>query len=222
MFKFEMHHQLFAKSFDEFKAQYYQNPWKRAIPDEQRPYLYCYSKEDEYIYFVTHAYKHFSVSGSGIRTLGDVYVYIKNNESMNWDYISCQLKILELEEFENLLRNTAMHAFSADGKMTTKEWNTVFYMLGSGTFGTTQNRIKHSLEKLESNEKNSRNKMRRYIKERLWLSENKVMENFPFFYRHRFLRIFMPLYRLVKGMFIHPKTIWMEWKILFRTVKNKE
>ena len=110
------------------KAQYYQNPWKRAIPDEQRPYLYHYSKEDEYLYIVTHAYKHFSRSGSGIRTLIDVYLYIKNNMLMDWDYISAQLKILELEKFEELLRNAAIHAFSVEGEMTKRRMGYGFFI----------------------------------------------------------------------------------------------
>ncbi len=218
MFKFEMHHKLFENSFDEVKKRYYQNPWKYALQDEQNSYLYYYSKEDEYIYFITHAYKHFSASGSGIRTLVDVYVYIKNNISMDWDYISSQMKILELEEFETLLRNTALHAFSMKEKMTEEEWNIVFYMVGSGTFGTSQNRVRHCLEKLESDEENSKNKIWRYMKNRLWLSENVMKENYPFFYRYRFFRLFMPLYRIVKGLLIHPKKIWAEWRVLFNTV----
>ena len=218
MFKFEMHHQLFLKSFDEVKAEYYQNPWKKAILDEQSSYLYYYSKEDEYLYFITHAYKHFSGSGSGIRTLTDLYVYIKNNTSMDWAYISSQLKILELEEFEKLLQNTAMQAFSVDGKITEEEWNVISYMLGSGTFGTSQNRIRHCLESMKLND----NKVWHYIKDRLWLDESVIKESFPFFYRHRILRVFMPLYRIMRGMLVHPRKIWVEWEILFRTVKNNK
>lgn len=218
MFKFEMHYQLFSDSFDKAKAQYYQNPWKRAIPDEQRPYLYHYSKEDEYLYIVTHAYKHFSRSGSGIRTLIDVYLYIKNNMLMDWDYISAQLKILELEKFEELLRNAAIHAFSVEGEMTKEEWDTVFYMIGSGVYGTSQNRIRHFMKELD--EKNNKNKVWCYIKDRVWLNENMIKEYFPFFYRHRILRPVMPLYRIIRGLLIHPKKIWREWRILSQTVQN--
>lgn len=222
MFKFEMHHKLFLKSSDDRKSLYYRNPWKRAAKDEYSPYLYHYSKEDEYVYFVTHAYKHFSVSGSGIRTLIDIYVYVKNNISMDWDYISAQLKILELKDFETLLRNTAMHAFSEKGKMTTEEWDMVFYMIGSGTFGTSQNRIMHRLEALTSDKKNNKNKIWCYMKDRLWLSESSVKEYFPFFYHHRYLRVFMPVYRIARGIWLHPKKLWTEWRILIRTVKNNE
>lgn len=219
--KFEMHHQLFLQSFDETKSQYYQNPWKKAIPDKQRPYLYHYSKEDEYIYFIAHAYKHFSRSGTGIRTLIDIYVALKNNTSMDWNYISAQLQILKLEDFEILLRNTAIHAFSTDGQMTTEEWNTAFYMIGSGIYGTSLNRIKHCLEETELEGKDSRNKVWCYMKGRLWLDECMIKEYFPFFYRHRILRPVMPLYRILKGILIHPKRIWTEWRILFIAAKNK-
>lgn len=215
MFKFEMHHQLFQKSFDEEKAIYYENPWSRAIPDGQNPYRYYYSKEDEYIYFVTHAYKHFSRSGSGIRTLTDLYFYIKNDKSMDWNYISEQLKVLKLENFETLLRNTAVHAFSRQGKMTTEEWNTVLYMIGSGIFGTSQNRIRNCMKT------NGKNKVWHYIVDRVWLSDSVTEENFPFFYHHRFYRPFLPIYRFIRGILTHPKKIWTEWIILFRMEKNE-
>lgn len=216
MFKFEMHHQLFQKAFDEEKAHYYSNPWKRVIPDEEKGYQYHFSKEDEYIYFITHGYKHFSRSGSGIRTLVDVYVCIKNNPTMNWEYITSQLEILNLKEFEALLRNTALHAFAEDEELTTEEWGTIFYMIGSGTYGTSVNRIRHCLEALDSENKNGNKQIRHYLKNRLWLKEDVVKDNFPFFYRHRFLRFFLPGYRLIKGIFLHPKTIWSEWRILCR------
>lgn len=221
MFKFEMHHQLFEETMDEGVSQYYQNPWKRAMQDEENPYLYYYSKEDEYLYMVTHAYKHFSRSGSGIRTLIDMYVYLKNNESMDWNYISMQLKILKQEEFELLLRNTVIHAFSVGGKLTTQEWDTIFYMIGSGTFGTSQNRIQHCLEKLEK-EEGSTNKVWGYMKDRLWMKEDMMKIYYPFFYYHRYFRFFMPVYRILKGIVIHPKTIWIEWKVLFKAAKRKE
>lgn len=221
MVKFEMHHQLFLESFDETTAKYYQNPWKKAIPDKQRPYLYHYSKEDEYIYLVTHAYKHFSRSGTGIRTLVDIYVFLKNNIAMDWEYISSQLQILKVKDFEKLLRNTAIHAFSTDGQMTTEEWNTAIYMIGSGIYGTSLNRIKHCLEETDLEGKDSRNKVWCYMKGRLWLNESMMKGYFPFFYRHRHLRPIMPLYRIIKGILIHPKKIWTEWRILFIASKNK-
>ena len=104
MFKFEMHHQLFSRFFDETKNQYYQNSWKYALPDRINPYLYYYSKEDEYVYFITHAYKHFSVSGRGIRTLVDVYVYIKNNVSMDWEYILSWKSLKHYCEIQRYMR----------------------------------------------------------------------------------------------------------------------
>lgn len=220
MFKFEMHHQLFKESFDDIKSQYYQNPWKRAIPDEKKPYRYYYSKEDEYLYFVTHAHKHFSVSGSGIRTLTDMYVYIKNNKSMDWNYILSQLKLLKLEDFEVLLRNTAIHVFDKEEKITTEEWNTVLYMIGSGIYGTSQNRIRHQLENLGVNKQNNRKKMWYYMKDRLWPNEEKMKKYYPFFYRHRYFRVIMPPYRVIRGILIHPGKLWTEWKILIRTVKS--
>ena len=139
---------------------------------------------------------------------------------MDWNYILSQLKLLKLEDFEVLLRNTAIHVFDKEEKITTEEWNTVLYMIGSGIYGTSQNRIRHQLENLGVNKQNNRKKMWYYMKDRLWPNEEKMKKYYPFFYRHRYFRVIMPPYRVIRGILIHPGKLWTEWKILIRTVKS--
>ena len=42
--------------------------------------------------------------------------------------------------------------------------------------------------------------------------EGNIKAYFPFFYKHRVLRVFLPIYRLGKGLIIHPERIINEVK----------
>ncbi len=81
----------------------------------------------------------------------------------------------------------SLHAFSEHGVLEEKDWDMISYMLGSGTYGTFNNRIKNYLKRFE---------------------ESFIREYYPFFYRHKGMRILLPWYRILKGLYIHPKNCW--------------
>lgn len=91
----------------------------------------------------------------------------------------------------------------------------ISYMLGSGTYGTFNNRIKNYLKRFEeSGLKNQRKVRWQYVKARFLPEESFIREYYPFFYRHKGMRILLPWYRILKGLYIHPKKLLAEWKIL--------
>ena len=53
---------------------------------------------------------------------------------------------------------------------------------------------------------------KKYMKERFWAKEDMIKEFYPFFYRHRSIRWFLPFFRIMKGLIIHPGKLYMEWK----------
>ena len=209
-FNFEMHQRLVSSESE--LAEYYQNPWKRAVPVAGKAFQYHFSDEDEYLFMTAHAYKHFHISGCGIRTLVDEYVFLQKKQDMDWNYIQNELGKMHITEFEQKLRETAQHAFSADGILTQDEWELIFCMMGSGTYGTLQNRIHGQMKCLqEDSDRNWKIRMK-YIWQRVWTDEARMKEYYSFFYRHKWSRIGLPLYRLVKGMCIHPGMLIAEWK----------
>lgn len=150
VFNFEMHKDLMMAENPLYP--YYANPWKRAIPDKEdgTGYGYHFRNEDEYIYILVHAYKHFSGGGCGIRTLADEYVFLqKKAHSLDCKYLKKELGTLNLTEFEENLRTAAVHAFSANAAITETDRHMISYMMGSGTYGNLGNSVNNKLKKIE-------------------------------------------------------------------------
>ena len=205
-FNFEMHRELMPAEREQYN--YFKDAWKRAVPDGENSYGYKFSDEDEYIFFIAHAFKHFDVSGCGIRCAVDEYVFLQKKESvMDWEYIDGELKKLGVAEFESDLKSLANNAFGSTGELTAENEKMLYFMLGSGTYGTMENHIRLSLDQIEGE-----NKKGRYWKNRFFVSEEKCKMYYPFFYRHPGFRWLLPGYRVIRGIMIHPGKLWREWK----------
>lgn len=217
MFNFEMHRDLLPKFFPLY--EYYENPWKRAVLNKDAKYGYHFMDEDKYLFMIVHAFKHYSISGCGIRTLADEYVFLKRREhTMNWDYIQKELETLKLAKFEQQMRTAAVHAFSKNQTLTEQDLEMMDYMLKNGTYGTEHTRIKNEIIKLQKEEKDSNGK-KKYIWQRIFFPEDKMKEYYPFFYKHKSMRVFLPFYRVIKGLIIHPKKLINEFQILKKIKK---
>mgnify|MGYP004574556765 FL=1 len=214
-FNFEMHRRLVDSRCG--LAGYFENPWKKAIQNAGSEFLCHFSDEDEYLFLVSHAWKHFSRSGCGIRTLADEYMVLKHKGKMDWDYIHRELALMGVAEFEGALRETAVNVFSRAGRPDKKDWDMVCYMLGCGAYGNLPNRIRMRIEEREGSWKS-------YMIERFWMKDEDWMKEFyPFFYRHKSLRAVLPVYRMLKGVCIHPGKLFREWQEVNKyRLKDKE
>ena len=204
-FNFEMHRSL-VNTFSDL-ADYYCNPWEKVVAVSEGCSLYRFSDEDEYLYLVSHAWKHFKSSGCGIRTLVDEYMILQNKANMDWRYIQQELKKMGITDFEKKLRRTAVNIFSKKKQSDEKDWELVMYMLGCGTYGTRLNRIQMRMAEHEGSKIG-------YLMERIRTDENRMKEFYPFFYRHKILRGVLPIYRILRGICVHPGKLIMEWKVV--------
>lgn len=213
-FNFEMHRQLMES--DSPMYSYYADVWSRAVPDKENPYSYSFTDEDEYIYFLAHAFKHFDNCGCGIRCVVDQYVFLKKKgDHMDWGYIGQELEQLSLSDFEHRLKALAFHAFEK-GELDVQDEEMLFYMLGCGTYGNIQTRISNSLDKLKKDSAGGRGFKLRYWRERLFWSKDKCKNIFPFFYKHYWLIGILPIYRVFRGLFRHPGQLLKEFKSVWR------
>ena len=139
-FNFEMHRSLFGETGDNKKVVNYFKDYltKSSIKENKEHYL---SNEDFYIYFTAHSYKHYHVSGCGIRTLVDYYLYLKNNE-LDFDYINKELEKIDLVDFSNQIKELSIKLFDNE-PLNEKEEEMLLYIASSGTYGT----IEHSVAK---------------------------------------------------------------------------
>ena len=214
IFNFEMHRDLV--STDNPMYFYYKNPWKRAVLNEEGGYGYHFSDEDEYLFLLIHAHKHYSGGGCGVRTLADEYVFLKKKgDRLDKEYLQTQLEELQLTDFEQKLKKAAFHAFTPGECVSEEDDQIIGYMVSSGTYGHFKNQVDNAIKRqAEQTGGDIQAAKKRYLKDRIFASEEKMKNYYPFFYKHRSLRIFLPAYRLIKGMIIHPKQLFNEMKFI--------
>jgi hypothetical protein len=93
---------------------YYNDIWDKVSIRESYKYSYSMALEDFYVYMVYHCAKHFKSGGLGIRMLMDIYVFLKNYPTLDFEYINNALKILNITAFEERLRKVSVNWFSID------------------------------------------------------------------------------------------------------------
>ena len=139
---FEMHRTLFAKGSQFY--EYFRDVRKRLLPVSKCKY--AFAAEDFYIYMICHEYKHYSGSGTGLRSLLDTYICLKKSE-LDMSYIEEEVKKLGIDVYERENRSLAHHLFSGRG-LTSGDKRMLRYILSSGTYGTmthfVRNRVKEN------------------------------------------------------------------------------
>lgn len=156
IYNFEMHTALFGRGHDPAFVDYYENIADRL---EMDGYDYHFNDDDFYIYFLSHAYKHYSGGGTGLRTLADFYVYnkVKGNQ-LDRDYINAECSKLGIADYEKSSRSLACKVFSEPTEfqlsvLSEKKMNMLSAYLGAGTYGTRENAVRNRLKKINPNEK---------------------------------------------------------------------
>ena len=209
VYNYEMQTALYGGEHNPVWITYYENIKEKLIADKKKKYSFHFTDEDFYIYIITHIYKHFAGSGTGIRSLLDVYIYLQAKEAiMNWDYINEELKKVQVSDFEGKVRHLSQKVFSKElQKLTKKEEELLKYFLYSGTYGTLENHVQHRLDQFETDKKG-------YIIKRLVPDEEFYKNYVPFVYQHKWSRPFFIIFRLVRGLFRKDRRIMKEIKAL--------
>lgn len=217
IYNYELHTALYGKSHHSNWQEYYENVRQQLIKDEANDFGYHFSDEDFYIYITTHMYKHYNVSGTGFRSLLDIYVFLKQKElKLNWNYILKELEYLQIKEFEQENRELCKKLFSKKSYRLTEIEREVFtYYLGSGTYGTMKNRIEKKLRKYQpdNNPKTTFTKIKYYL-ERLIPDMNYYKNHIPFIYRHKWLIPFFLVLRVLRGIIRNRKRIQNEIQLV--------
>lgn len=193
---FEMHRALFPAGVGDAIYRYYLNIRSKMLKDEDNGCGYHLSPEDFYVYITAHEYKHYSKRGTGLRSLLDIYVFLRSKGgTLDRTYIAKELDQLGLGEFEERNRGLAMHLFGGE-KLSAEEEEMLDYILSSGTYGTIGNQVSNSIRK----KGNGVSGKLRYSLSRVFLPMDLVRTAFPLFARYPVLLPFLPAYRLFRGL----------------------
>ncbi len=207
---FEMHRALFEIPQGEKLTKYYQNVKERLILDEGSISSYHFSNEDCYIYMLAHEFKHYSRSGTGLRSILDIYVYLKKRgATLDWSYIAGELDKLGIADFEAENRSLACHLFDGE-ELTAQDQEVLNYLFSSGTYGNTRNWV---LNQMDQYGRGFTGKVK-YVFHRLFLPMDVVRAAYPLFARIPVLLPFLPFYRAIRGLKTGRSRILTELKIL--------
>ncbi len=169
VYNFEMHRELVSETAGPVITGYYAGVWSRLHLREGNGTAceYRFTDEDFYVYITAHAYKHFSHSGTGLRSLLDTYVFLKKHPGLDEGYIAAELEKLDIADFERTARRLALDLFGEDGPFATavagsagtdgtsgavsglppEENDMLEYVIDSGTYGTLAHGVGNEVAK---------------------------------------------------------------------------
>lgn len=208
VFYFELHRLLYGEMHQEGWMEYYRNVKDRLILNANTSHGYHFTEEDFYLHMVSHAYKHYTGSGTGLRTLLDFYAYLKNKEEkLDFAYIEQECEVLKCAEFERLNRRLCRKIFSEE-TLSVREsiWNRLeeeevtlleVYLTG-GLYGTLERGLESRIRKFQK-KSGSKSKVR-YIMSRVF-SVSSIYWHFPFVAKHKWLLPIACIGRIFKTLF---------------------
>ena len=191
---FEMHGELFMEYQTGKMADYYLGVKERLIKDDGNGYGWHFSDEDFYLFMTAHEYKHYSLGGTGVRSLLDTYIFLRKfGSGLNWDYLNAELEKLGIAEYESESRTLAQKLFSGEA-LSNAETERLDYYVTSGTYGTRNHSIRNNLKNKSGGSRAL------YVFRRIFPPMDDIKRNHPFFYRHKWLIPVLWLWRPVLAL----------------------
>lgn len=206
--KVEIHRRLLPPT--EENHWYTDNIWDRLVKESN--HRYKMTLEDFYLYHLLHFEKHFSMGGSGIRSILDHYYILKNwVDKLDWNYIdkiiekmnyvqfqcmSNELAAMWFGETDFLKKRIDMCAeFSNDSRLSKESIQELGdYVLDSGAFGTHDNYQKWYYEKLKRENRIKGKKS--FILRRVFMERERMENIYPILKKHGYLLPLMWLHRI--------------------------
>lgn len=207
IYNFEMHVSLFNGTYKELTEQY-ENVKERLLPVDGTAYQFAFTPEDFYVFVLAHAHKHYSHSGTGIRTLADIYIVNqKLGGTMNWEYVDSELRGLGIFSYERESRELAQKLFGiaelpTKANLSEAEQQMLAYYLGASTYGTIENRTLNQMQKLQPDGGAiTAHTKRKYLLSRIFPGREWCKACAPTVYKYPVLLPFFWVWRLaVKGV----------------------
>ena len=166
----EMHWDLYEKTVDKSQYLYYKDQF-RAVPAQGRKYTYEFSKENFYVYMISHMAKHFYENGCGIRNLVDIYVFNhKYGNIIDRSLVEQELEKCGILYFERYAAELARR-WLEDGEYTRFYVNLFQYMVDCGIYGKGENGIWSQLCKQNAPKQNEKPDLTYYFPAAQYMKE---------------------------------------------------
>ena len=188
--------------------------WDRLVTDEYNSKLMHMTWEDYYLFHLLHFEKHYSMGGSGIRSIIDQYYLMENIfDKLDWNYVNPILEKMNYVGFEKMCRDLAQ-AWFGEGVMTEELKAPAEYIINSGVFGTFEQYQKWSFEKYKK-EQGIKSKKGFFLR-RMFMERERMEFIYPSLKKHGWLLPFLWIHRLFKSVFFNWKRVKMELNNFFK------
>ncbi len=162
---------------------YFGQCFERTVPKNGSEVMF--GDEDFFVFMTAHMAKHYFSAGTGLRSVADLWLYLKKKPELNRDYIFDELKKIELDEFLRIILGAAGVLF--DGKPADETLQAVCrYIFDSQTYGTTAH---YATRQADSSHRSD------YVKKRLFPDAEFMAINYPVVKKCRLL---LPLFWLIR------------------------
>ena len=216
----EMHREMIDEVLT--YSEYYKDVWSFGeVTAEEN--VWKLTNENEYVFLVLHARKHYKWKGNGVRTLADLWLFLKAYEStLDWEKVYSEIAKadtqavelgnadgISLADYEKLLRKEVQNVFATSEIELDEE---LLEMLSDGVYGR--------IEKQWANEVRKKGKFR-YLMRRLFPSYKAMKQAYPVVGKCPILLPFVWVFRWFKGLF-RGKQIKREMDCINQANKEKK
>ncbi|MBQ8196436.1 MAG: nucleotidyltransferase family protein [Clostridia bacterium] len=182
----EDHNALFEYKYSFYS--YFEVVWDKLITSNGT--RYDFTNEDYYLYMVAHNAKHFLMGGIGIRSVLDVYFYLKNTE-LNREKVNNELAKMGLVTFANTIEELA-NVWFGNGEYTEQTNMVAKFIFNSGTYGLAES---NAFLKASNRSENSKGAKSRYLIKTLFPAYRTMCVMYPVLRKAPFL---LPIFWVVK------------------------
>ncbi len=207
---FEMHRKLIHFVPNVHLTAYYKDVKDRLLKDRDNDFGYHFSDEDFYLFLVAHEYKHYNENGTGLRSLLDIYVFLRRRQP-DMEYVAREAEKMGIADFERKNRELALRLF--DGQPLDAGQTEMLERIASdGTYGSVLRGIDRQL---------AEKGRLRYFFSRLTIPYEKMLEIFPILNKAPFLYPFFWFYRLLRGLFFRRKKTALQIRAILGGEKSR-
>ncbi|MCR5485007.1 MAG: nucleotidyltransferase family protein [Clostridiales bacterium] len=204
------------------KTDHFDTTWERVLPVKGFSHSYAMTNEDFYIFMIAHLWKHFVGSGTGIRSILDIYVYLKHyKDSLDNEYINKKLTDSGIADFDGAVRELCMYWFG-DGELTERAAELEPEILESAVYGNKETAARNYIKSTISNESGKVTAVNKflYILKLMFPGLSVMEKSYPWLRKVPFLIPFMWIVRGVKSAFSRSGTVKKDISNVVNADKN--
>ena len=183
IFCFELHRGVHSSASAPSVAAYFADVDKRLIASDEHPLARRMSNEDLYAHVLSHAWRHHTQRGTGVRALADLCVLKRALVGLDFAYCDEAFARMGIDGFARTISSLAEKVFRegfSPYDLGREEAQLLERLIADGFYGSYENHVEHLLEEAKRRGWSKG----RYLLSRAFPPDAWYQENAPFAWRH--------------------------------------